>query len=196
MQSKNEQKRQLSRRRFIGYTAAATAYSVIPRIVSGKPFRSPLLFPDSTFGGVPIGAITYSFRELPGQTAEKTLDYLLKCGLSHCELMSGAIEESAGAPTIDFMEIMAEFMPEGPPRPQERAPGGEQDSVPGGERQREEFQMPPGMMEAIQEKQKEVSEWRKNITSMDKFKEIRDMYKKAGVNIHIVKFDNIGADSV
>ena len=155
-----------------------------------------MVIPDSTFGGVPIGAITYSFRELPGTNAEDTLDYLLKCGLSHCELMSGPVEESAGAPTINFMEIMAEFMPEGPPGQEEGVPGIENDSVPGGNRQRQEFQMPPGMMKAIQEKQKEVSEWRKNVTSLDKFKEIRDMYNKAGVNIHIVKFDNIGDDSV
>lgn len=187
---------QLSRRRFIGYTAAATAYSVIPRIVTGKPFGLNLSIPDSTFGGVPIGAITYSFRELPGTNAEDTLDYLLKCGLSHCELMSGPLEESAGGPSINIMEILAEFMPEGLPGPGEGAPGGAQDSVPQGERQREEFQIPPGMMEAIEEKQKEISEWRKNLTSMDKFKEIRDMYNKAGVNIHIVKFDNIGDDSV
>lgn len=196
MQKQNKLMEQLSRRRFIGYTAAAAAYSFLPRIVMGKTFRSGLIKPDSTFGGVPIGAITYSFRDLPGQTAEETLDYLLKCGLSHCELMSGPIEESVGAPTINIMEIIAEFMPEGPPGPPERAPGGDQDSVPGGERRREQFQMPPGMREAIEEKQKEVSEWRKNITSMDKFKEIRDMYNNAGVNIHIVKFDNIGADSV
>ena len=187
---------QLSRRKFISYAGAATAYSFLPGVLRGKPFESGLFIPDSTFGGVPIGAITYSFRELPGTNAEETLDYLLKCGLSHCELMSGPIEESAGAPTINIMEIIAEFMPEGPPGPGEDAPGGEQDSVPGEERRRQQFQMPPGMREAIEEKQKEISEWRKNITSMDKFKEIRDVYNKAGVNIHIVKFDNIGADSV
>jgi sugar phosphate isomerase/epimerase len=111
--------------------------------------------------------------------------------------MSGPVEESAGAPVINFTELMAQFMPEPPPPPPPPPPN---DSVPGGppggNRQRERFQMPPGMREAIEEKQKEISEWRKNLTSMDKFKEIRDMYNKAGVNIHIVKFDNIGDDSV
>jgi sugar phosphate isomerase/epimerase len=196
MNTQNKWKGQLSRRKFIGYTAAATAYSFLPGIIRAKSFSPGLLKPDSTFGGVPIGAITYSFRSLPGTNAEDTLDYLLQCGLSHCELMSGPIEESAGAPTVNFMEIIAEFMPERPQEQGEGAPGGERDSVPEGERQRQRFQMPPGAREAIEEKQKELTEWRKNITSMDQFKEIRDMYNKAGVNIHIVKFDNIGADSV
>jgi len=196
MNTQNKSKGQFSRRRFIGYTAAMAAYSFLPGIIRAKSFSPGLLKPDSTFGGVPIGAITYSFRSLPGTNAEETLEYLLQCGLSHCELMSGPIEESAGAPTLNFMEIIAEFMPERPQEQGEEATRGERDSVPEGERQRRRFQMTPGAREAIEEKQKELTEWRKNITSMDQFKEIRDMYNKAGVDIHIVKFDNIGADSV
>lgn len=195
---------QLSRRRFIGYTSAAAIYTVIPPILTGCSPKSALK-PDSTFGGVKIGAITYSFRELPGTNAEQTLDYLIKCGLSHCELMSGPIEESAGAPVINFMELMAKYMPAGPGG----APGAERDSVPpenqgaprdsvpvGRRRRPGGFEMPPEFRAALEEKQKEVTEWRKNCTSFAKFKEIRDMYNKAGVNIHIVKFDNIGDESI
>ena len=53
--------------------------------------------PDSKFNGVQIGAITYSFRELPGGAAE-TLQYSLECGLSAIEVMSGVPESYAGAP--------------------------------------------------------------------------------------------------
>ncbi|MCD6565277.1 MAG: sugar phosphate isomerase/epimerase, partial [Bacteroidales bacterium] len=75
---------------------------------------------------------------------EDTLDYLVQSGLSSCELMSGPIEKSAGAPN----------------------------------------------------NMKEIVAWRKTITSMDKFKIIREMYNNAGVDIHIVKFGSIGMDRV
>ena len=54
--------------------------------------------PNSNFGGVQIGAITYSFRQMPEQTAEATLKYLSESGLSACELMDGPAENFAGRP--------------------------------------------------------------------------------------------------
>lgn len=75
----------LSRRDF-GKVAAA----VLPAAgLSAKP--------NSKFNGVQIGAITYSFRSLPG-SAEETLKYCVECGISAVELMSGVAESYAGAP--------------------------------------------------------------------------------------------------
>ena len=54
--------------------------------------------PNSVFGGVRIGAITYSFRALPG-SAEETLKYCLDCGFSGIELMSPVAENYAGSPS-------------------------------------------------------------------------------------------------
>src|SRR3954447_4676444 len=53
--------------------------------------------PNSNFGGVQIGAITYSFRALPS-SAEQVLQYCLDCGISAIELMSNVAESYAGAP--------------------------------------------------------------------------------------------------
>jgi sugar phosphate isomerase/epimerase len=53
--------------------------------------------PDSVFGGVQVGAITYSFRALPS-SAEQVLKYLLDCGISAIELMANVAESYAGAP--------------------------------------------------------------------------------------------------
>lgn len=53
--------------------------------------------PNSNFGGVQIGVITYSFRALPG-SAEQILKYCVDCGLSGIELMSYTAEAYAGAP--------------------------------------------------------------------------------------------------
>jgi len=111
MNTRNKSKGQFSRRRFIGYTAAAAAYSFLPGIIRAKSFSPGLLKPDSTFRGVPIGAITYSFRSLPGTNAEETLDYLLQCGLSHCELMSGPIQYLPKSMNICLM-LQKQWKPE------------------------------------------------------------------------------------
>ena len=61
------------------------------------PAASLLARPNSRFNGVLIGAITYSFRTLPG-SAEETLKYCLECGISGIELMSSVAESYAGSP--------------------------------------------------------------------------------------------------
>lgn len=69
----------------------AVAAGALPGLASAKP--------NSKFGGVQIGVITYSFRSLP-QSAEKVLGYITDCGLSAIELMSEVPEGYAGAPQL------------------------------------------------------------------------------------------------
>lgn len=104
------------------------ACAVIPGVGLGGSAR-----PNSKFNGVQIGAITYSFRSMPG-SAEDILGYCQKCGLSSVELMGGPAEGYA------------------------RKAGGS-DVIAG-------------------------------------FKALRKFYNDAGVNIHIVKFGNIGDRNV
>jgi sugar phosphate isomerase/epimerase len=54
--------------------------------------------PNSLIDGVQIGTITYSYRQMPDQSAEATLKYILDSGLSGVELMGGPAESFAGAP--------------------------------------------------------------------------------------------------
>ena len=54
--------------------------------------------PNSKFGSVQIGAITYSFRSLPGST-EQTLQYCVNSGVSAIELMGDVVEDFAGCPS-------------------------------------------------------------------------------------------------
>src|SRR3954452_22460050 len=54
--------------------------------------------PNSVFGGVQIGVITYSFRALPS-SADEVLQYCLQCGISSIELMSNVAEGYAGSPS-------------------------------------------------------------------------------------------------
>jgi len=54
--------------------------------------------PNSKFGGVQIGAITYSYRDMPDQSLTATLDYIVRSGISSVELMGGTVEQYAGIP--------------------------------------------------------------------------------------------------
>ncbi len=89
----NSQRSTLSRRTFLGTTAALAASSVIP-----SSSRAALADkPNSEFNGVQIGVITYSYRSLPSK-AETLLEYITQCGISSIELMGGPAEQFAGAP--------------------------------------------------------------------------------------------------
>jgi sugar phosphate isomerase/epimerase len=52
----------------------------------------------SKFGGVQIGAITYSFRSMPDQSLNAYLNYTLQSGISSIELMGNIAENFAGIP--------------------------------------------------------------------------------------------------
>jgi sugar phosphate isomerase/epimerase len=122
------------------------------------PAASLLAKPNSNFGGVQIGAITYSFRALPGG-AEETLKYCLECGIGAIELMSNVAESYAGAPGQA-----------GPGRGPGRGRG----------------QMTPEQQAAMQQAAAETKQWRLSV-SMDKYKAFRKMYEDAGVSIYAFK---------
>jgi sugar phosphate isomerase/epimerase len=150
----------LSRRGFMGGAAALAASAMMGRYaVAGSGGRS-MGKPNSNFNGVQIGAITYSFRSMPG-TAEDLLKYIVECGISSVELMGEPAEQYAGIPTGG-----------GGPRPRRG-------------------QMTDEQRKARQQRQEEILNWRLSV-SMDKYRALRKMYNDAGVNIHIVKFGNIG----
>jgi sugar phosphate isomerase/epimerase len=89
----------VSRRKFIGLSAAAAAFSIIPENYwyGSQPGVQKGNKPDSRFGGVQVGTITYSWRSMP-QSAEEILQYCLQTGISSIEWQGYAAEEYAGIP--------------------------------------------------------------------------------------------------
>ncbi len=91
----------LSRRKFIESSAAIAAFSVVPGNSawggSIKKKSRSTSGPNSTFGGVQIGAITYSWRSMPGGI-ENIIKYCQQAGINSIELMSGDLENYLGAP--------------------------------------------------------------------------------------------------
>ena len=90
----------VSRREFIGSATAVAASAMMSRYVLAGSGGASAGKPNSNFNGVQIGAITYSFRGMPG-TAEDLLKYLVKCGLSSVELMGEPAEQFASIPSGD-----------------------------------------------------------------------------------------------
>jgi sugar phosphate isomerase/epimerase len=118
--------------------------------------------PNSLFNGVQIGAITYSYRSMPDQSAEATLKYVIDSGVSAIELMDGPAEMFAGRPSAG------------------RGGGGGRGGAPLTPEQQAERRA------AQQAAQAELKKWRTSV-SMDKYKALRKMYNDAGVSIYAVK---------
>jgi len=55
---------------------------------------------DSKFGGVQVGAITYSFNRIASPDPEAIVKAYVEIGLGECELMSNHCESLAGAPAM------------------------------------------------------------------------------------------------
>ncbi len=91
--------KELSRRQFL--TRATLALGGAALLVNdsfGVPaYIQNLGKPNSVFNGVQIGAITYSWRSMPG-SAEDILRYCQECNISAIELMGPTAESFAGAP--------------------------------------------------------------------------------------------------
>jgi len=202
----------LSRREF-----GKLALSSVPAaaVLGGSDFFTAFAQgkPNSKIEGVQIGTITYSYRDMPDQSAEATLKYILESGISAVELMGGPIESHAGAPT-----------PAGGGGAGGRGPGGPAGRGRGGERGAVPAELPPGakrgswngqecvipapgggaargggggggwgrgeatseQQAAQQEQAAKLKAWRTSV-SMDAFKKLRKMYNDAGVTIYATK---------
>lgn len=172
-----------TRRRFLGTTAA-----LVSGVIIGKSpvFGAPALIrslgdkPNSLIDGVQIGVITYSFREMPDQSAEATLQYVLESGISAIELMGDPAETFAGAPKskIDMRAIGLLMRKR---RENQTLTDDEQKTLTEFEAQRKAYQQ-------------ELTQWRLS-APMNKFEQVRKMYNQAGVQIYGFKPSTFGLQS-
>lgn len=63
----------------------------------------------SKFGGVQVGAITYSYRSMPDQSIAAVLDYVVQSGLSSVELMDSPVEQYAGIPQSKDPQVIKQW---------------------------------------------------------------------------------------
>jgi sugar phosphate isomerase/epimerase len=178
MEKNNNKKGGLSRRKFLGGTAAMAALTVMPVKLFGSEQQKPAVQtsakPNSKFGGVQIGTITYSWRSMPGGV-ENIIKYCQETGISSIELMSNDVEDYLGAPKNP---MMAFFAP--PPAGAKPAPG-----APAGPPKRPE--LTDAQKAEIEKYNQDIKAWRLALP-ISKFEDARKLFDNAGIKIHIVKF--------
>ena len=160
----------LSRRQF-GKIAAATG-AVAAFTTPAKMFAAAK--PDSKFGGVQIGVISYSYRQMPDfatENANAVLRYALEDGINAVEL-ENVQEQWAGAPMRPMMQrpAGAPTAQTGPPTggpPARRAPSPEQIAA------NEKFAA-------------DMTAFRLSVP-MSKYEALRKLYNDAGVMIYAFK---------
>lgn len=150
-----------SRRKFLGTAAAATAIAALPFNYGFASLSNVMKAakPNSKFGGVQIGAITYSWRSMPG-TPQDIINYCIQAGISDLELMGNVAEDYLGIPPS----------PARPPR-----------DVTQTKEQKEAYE------KAVADATEAQRKWRLSV-SMEKYADLRKKFNDAGINIHIVKF--------
>jgi sugar phosphate isomerase/epimerase len=94
-----EKSNNLSRRKFLGITTAAAGLVILSKkdSIAAESYFQSAWKPDSKFGGVQIGAITYSWRSMPQSPAD-IIKYCRQTGISSIELMGDVAEKYAGIP--------------------------------------------------------------------------------------------------
>ena len=158
-------KNQISRRGFMSIIPITTLGLMLSKDSIFASNSSVLRFskPNSKFGGVQIGAITYSFRSMP-HDIDQLLKFCVDSNVSAIEMMGDPAEEFAGKPK----NPNPFRMPQKGTLPAPRPP------------------MTDEMKAKIAEYAKKVAEWRSTV-SMDKFKEIRKKFNEAGISIYAFK---------
>lgn len=173
-----------SRRKFLGTSVTAAAFTMIPlNSAFGSRDESKLFKPDSNFNGVQIGAITYSWRSMPGGV-DNIIKYCLETGLSSVELMSNDVEEYLGAPENPVRAMMRQAPPPPPPPP---APVQQGTTAPAPAGQSRRPQMTPEMQEKMTKYNADMKSWRLAL-DVSKYAEVKKKFNDAGINIHIIKF--------
>ncbi len=152
-----------SRRQFLLQSALAGTSLLLTRdLLAFQPK------PNSVFGGVQIGTITYSFRSMPG-SIEDIVKYCTQCGISAIELMGDAAEAWAGSP--------AGLMPPMAPPP----PG-------------QQMVFTDEQRAAMRERNQKAKAWRETV-SMEKFVELKKLLDKAGISVYAYKPNALGENN-
>lgn len=174
---------QPSRRQFLGTAATIITGTALS---SNKIFGMPAIIDHfgknkSLINGVQIGVITYSYRDMPDQSADATLQYILDSGIGAVELMGGPAESFAGAPknTVDFRSAF--------PLMRKR-----RDKIEMTEDEKKQLAEIDAQMKSYREA---LAAWRLN-APMDKFEQLRKKFNKAGVKIYAFKPDAFGIQNL
>ncbi len=182
MKKSGRNENQLSRRQFIGSSLTLATGIALGR---QSAFGTPALLrksdmPDSMIRGVQIGVITYSYRDMPDQSAEAMLKDIVDSGISACELMGDPAEQYAGKP-VNSVDMRTFY-------PLMRKAHNKETLTDDEKKQLDD------MHKKMDAYHKSVADWRASV-SMDKFVQLGKMFKDAGVKIYAWKPDAFGKNN-
>lgn len=132
---------------------------------------------NSKFGGVQIGAITYSFNRIASPDAEAIIKAYVEIGLGEAELMSNHCEALAGAPP------MPNFFRPAPPRPPAGGPPAAPTKGPG-----PRPQLTPEQIAERKAAQEKLVAWR-GTTSPATWKAVAKKFSDAGIDLALLCYN-------
>ena len=142
---------------------------------------------DSKFGGVQVGAITYSFNRIAAPDPNAIIKAYVEIGLGEAELMSNHCEALAGAPAMPMFGRGG-----GAPRPAGAAPGGAPAGAPGAAPgQRAGAGRAPLTPEQQAERQaamEKLAQWRAS-TNAGTWKAVARKFNDAGVDVALLCYN-------
>ncbi len=159
MQEIKRSEEKVSRRKFFGMAAAGVTVAPLFHLADISPIGEAGEKPNSNFGGVQIGAITYSWRSMPS-APDDIVRYCLEAGINSIELMGNVAEQYAGIPSA-------------PPRPQRGTVLTEEQKA--------------ALNKVTAEANETRRKWRVSLP-MKKYEDMRKLFNDAGIDIHIAKF--------
>ncbi|MDR1645855.1 MAG: sugar phosphate isomerase/epimerase [Tannerellaceae bacterium] len=177
-----------TRRAFLGTSAALAGMTILPLGVSSCKPAAPVAPADgkplSNFGGVQIGAITYSWRDQPAGL-ENIIKYCVESGINSVELMSGDLEDYLGAPKNPMQDAIRQWMQQQRAAAPPPAPSPATGAAPAAQRPR--IQLPPELQAGVDSYNEAIKAWRLSV-DMNKVASARQLLADAGIEAHIVKF--------
>lgn len=181
-------KKNLSRRKFLGSTAALAAVSMAPVSLIEAPYIQKKGTSAGNFGGVQIGAITYSWRNMPGGL-ENIIKYCKESGISSVELMSGDLEDFLGAPKNPMASMMRpqQAPAQRPAQPAAPAAQPQQAGQPAAQQAPRRPQLTPEQQEQVNKYNQDLKAWRAGF-DISKVAAAKKLMDAAGIKAHIVKF--------
>lgn len=144
---------------------------------------------DSKFGGVQIGAITYSFNRIASPDPEAIIKAYVEIGLGEAELMSNHCEALAGAPAMPmFGRFGGGRGPGGPGGPPPAGTPGAPPAPPGAQGGPRRVQLTPEQTAERDAAIAKLAEWRKN-TSASTWKGVAGKFKDAGIDLALLCYN-------
>ena len=143
---------------------------------------------DSKFGGVQIGAITYSFNRIASPDPEEIIKAYVDIGLGEAELMSNHCEALAAAPAMPVFGRGGAGRAPAAPAPAGAAPGGApgQPGAPRGGGGR--APLTPEQQAERQAAMEKLTQWRSS-TSAATWKAVAKKFNDAGVDVALLCYN-------